>query len=65
MAILQLGNVEFTDTGSAVAPTLETKDYLVSCAKLLQVDLTKLAMSLTKKTARIAGEVIETALSLE
>jgi myosin heavy subunit len=35
VAILNLGNVDFTDTGDAVSPTLETKDYLITSAKYL------------------------------
>jgi myosin heavy subunit len=65
VAILNLGNVDFTDTGNAVQPTLETKDYLITCAELLKVDLASLAKCLTKKSMKIAGETIETSLSLD
>jgi len=66
VAILSLGNVEFgmiTDTQPG--PSAESKNLLVTAAKLLGIDLKTLIDAMTKKKSVIMKEVMISELTLE
>ena len=70
VAVLNLGNVDFglievTGGDFVASPSLETKDYLMTACKLLQIDLKMLIHSMTKMRVTIHNEVIETKLDLD
>lgn len=52
VAILNMGNVEFgmlDENGDKVGPSVDSRDYISTAARLLGVDLTKLVMAMTTK----------------
>ena len=66
VAILSLGNVEFgmiTDTQPG--PSKESKELLVTAAKLLGVEMKTLIQAMTSKKSVIMKEVMISELTLE
>lgn len=66
VAILSLGNVEFgmiTDTQPG--PSQESKELLVTAAKLLGVEMKTLIQAMTSKKSVIMKEVMISELTLE
>lgn len=53
MAVLNLGNISFSEKNDDVTTTNESKQFLQDCCKLLGVDIATLVKALTKRSTKV------------